>query len=304
MRRPPLISYLTYNRLGNTAITLPSLLRTFDDFELYLIDNGSKDDTWQFLNDTKDPRIKHRKRFDDNIGCAHALNYGLSFRKEDQDWINYEYDFRIHDKNFVTHFWDVYEDFPEFGGFSATSFPEQTKMISTSIMNYPDKLIIRNGHRVYLDTIMGFCSFFPYETMNLIGYYDESLCALDIELNQRLNKCLGKKTGYVLDIHCSQALAGGYCPTCIAFHEPCIGNSTDDQNSVCMKFYSRVITKVYETVKQDVQGIIEKRISGELPIKCNSMYSSTPMSEKEKQESLQIIELYNKLSNEFTEIIK
>ena len=302
MRRPPLISYLTYNRLGNTAITLPSLLRTFDDFELYLIDNGSKDDTWQFLNDTKDPRIKHRKRFDDNVGCAHGTNYSLSFREEDQDFINYEYDFRIHDKNFVTHFRDIYDSFPEFGALSGTSFPEQVIAIQNAINIEPNKLIIRNGHNVYLDTVMGFCLFIPYETMNLLGYYDETVSGLDVEMNQRISTCLHKKTGYAMDIHCSQALAGGYCCTCLAFHEPCKGNTISE--SSCMKYYHRVVTQVYDLARPKVQDIIHKRVTGELPIKCNSIFSNIPMSESEKELSMQTMNLYKQFTQEYLQTLK
>lgn len=294
MRRPPLVSYLTFNRLGNTAITLPSLLRTYDDFELYLIDNGSRDDTWQFLQDTRDPRIKHLKKFEDNVGGAHGLNYALSFRKPDQDWVNFEYDVRIHDKNFITNFQKTYAAFPEFGGLSATLYPDQLKLIKGMIKGAPHRLIERNDIKVYVDSIMGFCSYIPYETMNELGYYDEVNCLLDIELNQRIIKCLKKRTGYAMDIHGSATAAGGECSTCIAYHEPC------HSNRKCIHYYSRIITKVTEVVNAEVvEELTRKRLNGELAIYCNSIYSGTPMEPEDEKASLHIIELFKKFSDEF-----
>lgn len=298
MRRPPLVSYLTFNRLGNTAITLPSLLRTYDEFELYLIDNGSRDDTWQFLNDTRDPRIKHLKRFEDNVGGAHGLNYALSFRQPDQDWINFEYDVRIHDKHFVTHFLDYYRDFPEFGGFSATLYPEQLNLINTLIAKEPNRHLVRNNKNVYTDSIMGFCSYIPFETMNLIGYYDEINCLLDIELNERIRKCLNKQTGYAMEIHCSPTAAGGECSTCIAFHEPC------HSNRKCLKYYGRIITKINEVIgTHNADALTKKRLAGKLPILCNSIFSNIPMSETDKQASMKIMALFKQFTDEFLKTV-
>jgi len=299
MRRPPLISYLTFNRLGNTAITLPSLLRTYDDFELYLIDNGSRDDTWQFLQDTRDPRIKHKKRFEDNVGGAHGLNYALSFRKQDQDWINFEYDVRLHDKNFVQHFQAYYQAFPEFGGFSAVLYPEQLQLVESLIIKEPPRQLIKEDKRVYVDSIMGFCSYIPYEVMNQLGFYDEVNCLLDIELNQRIINCLHKRTGYALSIHCSQTAPGGECSTCIAYHEPC------HSNRKCLKYYGRIITKVTETVgTHNIEALTKKRSHGKLPIKCGSIFSTdVPMSEEDIEASKRIMALFKQYTDEFLQTV-
>ena len=51
------------------------LLNTFKDFELVIINDGSKDNTHQFINSYDDPRIKYFKKT--NSGLIETLNYGL-----------------------------------------------------------------------------------------------------------------------------------------------------------------------------------------------------------------------------------
>jgi hypothetical protein len=301
MRRPPIVSFLTFNKLGNTVLSLTSLLRTLDDFELYLIDNDSKDGTWEFLQDTKDPRIVHKKRFDGNIGVGHALNYVLFNRKEDQDWINIEYDFRILNKNFIQYFQEAYKSYPEMGGFSATSYPIQYNNIKEAISRDITKIKTNNNINVYLDTIMGFCSFFPYEVMNLLGYYDEVNYFLDIDFNHRINACLNKKTGYLIDLRCAKINDIDLnCVNCLANLNYCQGNH------ICLKYYNRIVGKVIEKLGGigafPVVG--EKRIKGLLPIKCNSIFSNIPMSDIDKQESLKIMNLYKQFYKDFLETLK
>jgi glycosyltransferase involved in cell wall biosynthesis len=294
MRRPPLISFLTYNRLGNTVVSLYSLLRSHDDFELYIVDNGSKDATWEYLNDTKDPRIKHVRGFDTQIGCAHALNYMLTFRKDDQDWINFENDYNIHDKNFVNSFHEYYKEFPEIGAFSASVFPRQCQTIDELIKNDPERYIVRNEKRVYLDTVMGFCTYIPYETMNLIGYYDEVQCLLDIELQSRF-KLLKRQTCYAMDIHVSHILKGGCCDTCVAHHSYCKGGNT------CMEYYARIIPMVTQEIGlQGLSDINKLRIEENYPIKCNTIFSGH-INPDEKKKSQDVIDLFKKLTRKYEE---
>jgi glycosyltransferase involved in cell wall biosynthesis len=286
MRRPPLISFLTYNRLGSTTVSLASLLKSHDDFDLYIVDNGSKDATWEYINDTKDPRIRHIQKFKTQIGCAHALNFMLSHRKDDQGWINFENDFRLHDKNFVNNFYEYHKLFPEMGAFSATVYPAQCETIDQLIKKTPERYIERDSKRVYFDTVMGFCTYMPHETMNRIGYYDEIRCLLDIELQTRF-KLLKILTGYTLDIHVSHLPQGGHCPTCMAFHEYCGGNGS------CVKYYHRIIPKItHELGVQDLINITKKRDAGEVPIKCNSIFSGIPMNDEDKAKSQYVMDLF------------
>ena len=78
----PIISFVTFNRLGLTIRNLERLLESKDNFELYIIDNNSTDDTWEYLKSVNDPRIVEKKRFDLNRGIVYAMNYVISHRKE------------------------------------------------------------------------------------------------------------------------------------------------------------------------------------------------------------------------------
>jgi glycosyltransferase involved in cell wall biosynthesis len=304
MKRPPIISFLTYNRLGNTAISLPSLLRTHDDFELYIIDNASRDDTWEFLNDTKDPRIKHRKKFDDNIGVVHGLNYVLSHRKNDQDFINFEYDYRIHDKNFVKNFRETANTFPEMAAISATIYPAKYEEMKKIIEKKESPSYLkRNDIEVYLDYILGFCLYIPYETMNELGYYNEVDCFGDVELNLRF-RGMKKVMGYALDIHVSHSTHGGHCDTCIAYHNPCYGYDIY-RNPKCLKYYDTTISKVMDTINMYPRyAVIRQKADNEKifpKIKCNSIFSNEYMDENEKQDSQHVMDLFKRLTNEYIE---
>jgi len=302
MRRPPLISYLCFNRLGNTAVTLPMLLRVRDDFELILIDNGSRDDTWQFINDIKDPRIKHIKQFEENIGVVHGLNYCLSMRKDDQDWINYEYDFRIHDMNFITSFQDIYKEFPDMGGISATIFPSQTDdVIPGELEKDPKRLIVRNEKRIYKDYIMGFCAFLPYETLNKLMYYDEVHCFADVELNLRI-RSIEKFTGYALDIHCSHITFEGFCDTCTAYHGYC-ESYNKYREPKCTKYYSRIVSKVTDEIGMWAKYAVMREDADERGVfpdsKKLSIFGTEEMDEKDKNKSMHNMELFKTFSANF-----
>lgn len=300
MQRPPLITFLTYERLGNTAVALPSLLRTEDDFELYLMDNDSTDDTWEFLMDTRDPRIKVRKRFEHNMGVGHALNWALSHRTHDQDFINFEYDFRIHNKHFIQDFRNVLNEFPGLRAVSATTFPSQLQLIDERRSKDPSRFEERNGIRVYFDSIMGFCAFFPADTMNILMYYDEVNCLLDMDLQARI-EVLGNSidknlfaTAYAMDIRTSQIIDGGVCGTCLAYHSYC-----EQGEQKCLKNYKRIMTKINNTLGfRELHRITSERLEGRLGFKCNSIFSGDPMSPEEEAGSRYVLELFKKFTKE------
>lgn len=50
----PIVSFVCWNRAGLTARNLKELLKSTDDFELYIVDSNSEDDTWEFLKTLKD----------------------------------------------------------------------------------------------------------------------------------------------------------------------------------------------------------------------------------------------------------
>ena len=65
---PPMISYVTFNRMGLTVRNLTALLKTTDNFELHIVDSNSKDNTWDFIKQLNDPRIKSKVRLQANAG--------------------------------------------------------------------------------------------------------------------------------------------------------------------------------------------------------------------------------------------
>ena len=57
-----LVSFICWNRAGLNARNLNALLKSTDDFELYIIDSNSSDDTWEFIKTLNDKRIKEIKK--------------------------------------------------------------------------------------------------------------------------------------------------------------------------------------------------------------------------------------------------
>lgn len=85
----------TYNRAHCIRRSVDSVLnQTFTDFELIVIDDGSKDDTKQILESYKDPRLVHIHNTD-NRGQTKRLNDGLriaradliAFQDSDDEWL-------------------------------------------------------------------------------------------------------------------------------------------------------------------------------------------------------------------------
>lgn len=203
--------------------------------------------------------------------------------------------------DFVKDFQDTYAEFPELKAFSATTFPAQLQLIDSTIAKNPERFDERNGKRVFFDTIMGFCSYFPYETWNQLMYYDEVNCLLDMELQARLEvmgsvngKISGYSTGYAMDIRTSHTAHGGSCDTCLAYHTYC-----DQGEQKCIKHYERIMSKITDIVGFDgLRKITEDRMFNGASLKCNSIFSDDPMSPEDKKASEKIINLYKEFSSE------
>ena len=73
----------TYNRAHLIGRAIQSILnQTYQDFEIIIIDDGSKDDTEKIIRgfQEKDNRIKYI-RFEENKGAAAARNAGIKMSK-------------------------------------------------------------------------------------------------------------------------------------------------------------------------------------------------------------------------------
>lgn len=202
--RPPLISYSTFHRMGLTVRNLSSLLRTTDDFELYIIDNNSQDDTWEYIQSLEDRRIKSKIRFPANAGPIYSVNYNLAHRKPDQYFIVLESDVYLHSTDWITRFMQIFEAFPEVG---LLGIPRPYP-----VPGYEPEVILRERNGVsYLELarseigtihnfIPGHCQCLRPELINIIGYWCEENCYGDAELSIRVHNYTPYKVGMTTNI--------------------------------------------------------------------------------------------------------
>lgn len=185
----PLICYISFNRMGSTVLSLLSLLKTKDDFDLYIGDNNSQDKTWDFLMSLKDERIKEVKRFEHNYGELNVANWAISKRQKGQDFIIMENDCQLCCDEFVIHFDRAFREFPNLGciaGWLRSLNVDKTKM---------------NGY-LYPSTVMGYFTCTRGDVMDKLGYYSEACCLGDLEWNYRIRELLKMETGFINLIDC------------------------------------------------------------------------------------------------------
>jgi glycosyltransferase involved in cell wall biosynthesis len=88
MPSKPLVSVITptYNRAHILEIAIQSILsQTYDNWEFIIVDDGSTDDTKEFVASHHDPRIKYL--YKENGGPCAARNFGIAHAKG--KWITY-----------------------------------------------------------------------------------------------------------------------------------------------------------------------------------------------------------------------
>ena len=282
MRRPPLLTFLTFNRLGNTIPSLTSLLECTDDFELYLLDNFSQDGTWDFLNSINDPRIVHRERSEKNTGAG-ILNKTLINRKPDQDWVNYEYDCKLETKNFISIFNDIFESSSEMASLSGT--------LPGIVFNTSEFLHVKE-HQIRLYPLLGFCLSIRYEVMNQLGYVDEVSYGMDIDINRRIRSILNKKTGYALDVNVT-CIPIPECEVCKTTQSICLGEN------ICTKYYFRVHGEVYRLMHEEMQQKLNHNANiGK--VFCDTVYNpNTTLTAEEQKVAWSNYNLTAKIYDDF-----
>ena len=180
----------TYNRAHIIEKAIQSVLnQTYQDFEIIIIDDGSKDDTEKIIRgfQEKDKRIKYI-RFEENKGAAAARNAGIkmskgeyiTFQDSDDEWVidKLEKQMKIIEtssENIV-----VYCGFWRIDGDEKTYIPDIN--ISNREGNIHKELL--KGNFVDTPSIL-----LPKKNLEKIGMFDENLLRLqDWDLSIRLSK--------------------------------------------------------------------------------------------------------------------
>lgn len=198
---PPQVSFITWNRLGLTDRNLNALFKTADDFELYLADNNSQDDTWEYLKDLSDPRIKLKTRFDSNRGPVYATNYHLSLRKNEQYFITLDSDVNIHTSNWISKFIETFQQFPEVGLLGAVSW---------EYLNRNRQVLVKKemGSACYLQIVKcfveGCCQCLRPQLLDQLGYWNEECCMGDVEICYRICNHTSFKAGFIPTVEIDQ----------------------------------------------------------------------------------------------------
>lgn len=188
----PLVSFICWNRLGLTARNLEALLKTSDEFELYIVDSNSEDDTWEFINNVKDSRIKEVKRLDLNRGAAYAANYVMAKRKKNQFAIYVDSDSYIITKTWITDFMEVMNVYPEMGALCTVS-PQVFPCFSPTATR-----LKRNSVEVYKSLFLaGNCACIRPDVMDRIGYFNEETGRCDNDYALRILKFTNYQIGFV-----------------------------------------------------------------------------------------------------------
>ncbi|PKM51924.1 MAG: glycosyl transferase [Firmicutes bacterium HGW-Firmicutes-7] len=224
----PLICYITWNRVGLTAQNLKALLDTKDDFELYILDNNSQDDTWKMVEQIKDKRIVCKKRFEMNRGEVYAINYALSKRKKNQYFILVENDILIKTNDWVTKFLATMEAFPELGLLGATN----SIILSNEVKPLPQ--VKKKGEFGYYKVyqIRGCCNCFRPELLELLGYFNEETGWADRDNCYRINKLTPFVTGYssIIEVELTRSIP---CKICL-IHKQC---TLLKEGTTCFEIY-------------------------------------------------------------------
>lgn len=201
---PPLISYVTFNRLGLTVMNLASILNSSDDFEMHIIDNNSTDGTWEYVQGLNDRRILSKTQIGINTGQIYALNINLSKRKPDQYFITVDNDVYIETKDWISRFMRVFDTFPEVGllgvkrGEPYQEYYPSVLPKSRNGISYLE--LMHASPDVEQDLVPGCCQCLRPGLIKEIGYWSEENYAGEAELSLRVNNYSSYEAGFVTDI--------------------------------------------------------------------------------------------------------
>lgn len=246
---PPFLSYVTFNRLGLIEKNIKSIFDTTDDFEMHIIDCNSEDDTWEFIQDLKDPRIKSKEKLKANFGPVYALNLNLTKRKPNQYFFTVDSDVFMKTKDWIAQFLKVFETFPEVGVLGVMRGTPYEPFYPEVIPKSKDGISYLELRDCYIDGLQDFvhgcCQGLRPELIKEIGYWSEECFWGDAELSPRVLHYTNFKVGYMSDsqknsrididmtqhIECESCGAKNYC-------------RFDKVNNTCFKVYKEAYKNV------------------------------------------------------------
>lgn len=198
---PPLISFITFNRLGLTIKNLSAILSSTDDFELHIIDSNSKDDTWDYIMSLDDSRIKSRDHFEANHGKIYALNMNLLRRSPEQYFFSVDNDVYIETNDWISRFLKVFEAFPEAGILGVRPGDGYLPLVISKTKDNLSYLELSdNLSNVEKNYIPGYCIGLRPELLKEIGYFCEENYYGDMELSYRVCNYTNFKAGFITDV--------------------------------------------------------------------------------------------------------
>lgn len=283
---PPLVSFVTWNRLGLTARNLKALLDSDEDFELCITDNNSQDATWEYLKSVTDCRIKSKTRFDRNMGPVYASNFALSKRKKEQFFFTIDNDVHILTKNWLSKFMQAFEVFPDLGLLGAVrqDYYDRFRLLFSE-RNHEDLrcLFISKGF------VEGCCQCLRPEVLDSLGYWCEENCMGDIELCYRILKFTPYRIAYFPTVEisqeqciaCGKCIAGDVCPLYgLLEDESTLAEKSAPVDETCFQKYTKCYAnpefrnKFYKKYEKFVKEL-EK---GSRPPYCASIHDAESMA--------------------------
>lgn len=293
---PPFVSFVTWNRMGLSVRNITALLRTTDDFELHIVDNNSMDDTWDYIMQLKDSRIKSRIRLDTNRGHVYSTNYNLSKRRKGQYFITVDNDVNIHSPDWITRFLSTFQEFSEVGLLGVVS-PEYFARYRLPLTRHE-----RNGE-CYLEMHRGFvegcCQCLRPELLDILGYFSEETCMGDEEICFRICNFTSFKAGFIptVEIDQTQRIA---CSECEGRHLCTLGTDAEECFEIRNRLYRNVAFRKKYGWKYDryVQDIVK----GKRTVFCASVHDEKSRREHyyDERSAKENFQYYMESDKEFT----
>ena len=164
------MTMLTYNRLEDTKITLPNVIKTASNkvaWALTVIDNGSSDGTQEYLKEQFELKmIDTLVLLKENIGVAKGQNVGWCLHDKNGAEIvgKIDNDVFFHKNNWLDAILNVLDNSPEIGALGYNCEHKNTYHI------------VNNGKVLYRfkgGNIGGACFFVPKHVHETLGYWTE-----------------------------------------------------------------------------------------------------------------------------------